>query len=89
MAARKAEEPRCIEVSVQYSGSGKVAIKEYGKISSGWSVSMSRRYEVPQGMTEEGIDNFQIERRQHLRDILDPIDEAEFEERYKQRDWND
>lgn len=88
MASSKPE-PKCIEVSVQYSGGGKVAIKEYGKITTNWGVSMSRRYEIPEGMTEEQIDEFQVEKRKELRDLVDPIDQAEFQERYEQRDWND
>lgn len=84
-----ADEPRCIEASVQYSGGGKVSIKEYGKITSNWGLSMSRRYEIPEDWTEEQIDEFQVAKRQHIFDLVDPIDEGEFQARYKQRDWND
>jgi hypothetical protein len=82
-------EPRCIEISVQASGGGKVAIKEYGKITSNWGVSMSRRFEIPEDWDQEQIDEFQIDQRQHLRDLIEPVDQAEFDERYAQRDWND
>lgn len=84
-----ADEPRCIEVSVQYSGGGKVAIKEYGKISSNWGVSMSRRYEVPADWDEDQIAEFQVTKRDELKELVDPIDNEEFNERYAQRDWDD
>jgi hypothetical protein len=82
-------EPRCVEISVQASGGGKVAIKEYGKIASNWGVSMTRRFEVPEDWDQDQIDEFQIDQRQHLRELIEVIDQAEFDERYEQRDWDD
>lgn len=80
-------EPRCIEASVQHSGGGKVAILEYGKITSNWGLSMSRRFEIPADWTQEQIDEFQLEQNEHLHKLIEPLDEAEFGDRYEQRDW--
>lgn len=85
----QAEEPRCVEVVVQRSGGGKVAIKEYGKVSSQWGVSFSRRYIVPEDWDDDRVDEFQIAKSDELRALIEPIDQAEFDERYKQRDWKD
>lgn len=82
-------EPKCIEVSVQHSGGGKVAIRDFGKISSGWGLSMSRRYEIPEEWTQEQIDEFQLAQNDHLHKLIEPLDQDEFDERYKQRDWKD
>lgn len=86
-AAKKITEPRCTQVSVQWSVQGKVAIMEYGKITSGYSGSMSRTYEVPEDWTEDQIAEFQEAKRAELREHLDEIDNKEFEERFEQRDW--
>jgi hypothetical protein len=83
-----ADEPRCIEVSVQYSGGGKVAIRDFGKITSNWGVSMSRRYEVPEGFSEEDIDAFQVTKRDELKALVEPIDQEEFDLRYAQHKWD-
>lgn len=82
-------EPRCIEVSIQHSGGGKVAILEYGKITSNWGLSLSRRYEIPEDWTQENIDEFQLKQHNHLHALIEPLDQAEFDQRYEQREWND
>lgn len=80
-------EPRCIEASVQHSGGGTVAIMDYGKIKSNWGLSMSRRFEIPEDWTQNQIDEFQLAQNEHLHQLIEPIDEAEFNERYEQREW--
>lgn len=82
-------EPRCVQVSVQWNIGGKVAIKEYGKITSNYGASMSRVFEIPEDWTQEQIDEFQVNQRQQLEDLLDPVDQAHFDLRYDQRDWTD
>lgn len=86
-AKKTVEEPVCIEVATHWSIDGKVAIKEYGKISSGYSGSMSRRFTIPPDWTQDQIDEFHIAQRQHLEDLLSPVDQDHFDERYAQRDW--
>lgn len=77
-------EPRCIEVACHWAIDGKVAIRDYGKHSSGYSGSMSRRFQIPEGWTQDQIDDFQLAQRQHLEELLDPIDLYHFEERASQ-----
>lgn len=81
-------EPRCIEISVQHSGGGKVAIIDYGKITSNWGVSMTRKYTIPDDWTEAQIDDFQLTQNEHLHELIEPIDEAEFDERIAQANWS-
>jgi hypothetical protein len=82
-------EPRCIEIAVQHSGGGKVAIREYGKITSNWGLSMSRRFEIPEDWTQEQIDEFQVTENDRLHKLIEALDQEEFDQRYAQRDWND
>lgn len=81
-------EPRCIEVSVQHSGGGKVAIRDFGKVTSNWGISLSRRYEVPSDWTEEQVDEFQVDRSDHLHQLIEPIDQEEFDTRWEQKRWD-
>lgn len=87
LAKALVSKPRCIEIAVQHSGGGKVAIKEYGKISSNWGLSMSRRFEIPEDWTQDQIDDFQLREHARLMQLIEPIDQAAFDERYEQRDW--
>lgn len=80
-------EPRVTEVTVNFHAGGKVAIKEYGKISSEYGASLSRRYSVPEDWTEEQIAEFELLKVLELREQLEPVLQAEFDERYDQRDW--
>lgn len=89
MTVQKKSEPRCISVNVQTQGGGKVAIKDFGKISSGWGMSFSRSFEIPEDWSPEAIDEFQLAQQKHLADLIEPLDQAEFDVRYEQRDWND
>lgn len=82
-------EPKCIEISVQHSGGGKVAIRDYGKISSNWGVSMTRRYEIPEDWTEEQVDEFQIVKNDHLHELIEIVDQDELDARLAQAEWSD
>lgn len=84
---RDLQEPQCIEVGTHWSIEGKVAIIDYGKHSSGYSGSLSRRYLIPADWTEEQIDAFQLEKRQHLEDLLEPVDQHHYDERMGQATW--
>ena len=83
----KKQEPKCVEVSVQWSTGGKVAIQSYGNVTSNYGASLSRRYALPDGMTDKEIDSFQVAKRQELQDLLEPVDQAAFDERFAQRDF--
>lgn len=77
-------EPRCLEVSVTRSGGGKVALQDYGNHNSDWFISMGRRFEIPQDWDQDQIDAFQLEKHDELLALVDPLDEAAFEERASQ-----
>lgn len=80
-------EPQVIEIAVNFNGGGKVAIKEYGKISSEYGASITRRYAIPADMTEADVAAFELEKVMELREQLEPILQAEFDERIVQADW--
>jgi hypothetical protein len=80
-------EVKCIEVSVQHSGGGKVTIVDFGKVQSNWGVSMSRRFEIPADWSDKRIDEFQLAENDRLHKLIEPIDQEEYETRYEQRDW--
>lgn len=74
------EQPRCVEVSASFSSGGKVSIEKYDW-SSDWHTSMSRRYEIPEGWSEEEIEAFQYAKWQELYDVVDAISDEEAEKR--------
>jgi hypothetical protein len=79
-------EPRCLTVTVSRSQKGNVALKDYGRLSSGYDVFMSRTYEVPENWTEEQVDEFQLAKHDHLVELIEPIDQENYEERAAQAD---
>lgn len=76
------KQPRCVEVSASYSAGGKVSIEKYDW-SSDWHGSMSRRFEIPEGWTDEEIEAFQYTQFQAIYDVVDAIDTEESEKRRK------
>lgn len=81
-------EPKVTQVTVNFNGSGKVAIMEYGKITSGYGASISRSYAIPEDWDEAQVAVFELEKIKELHDALDPVLQDEFEQRYRQRDWS-
>lgn len=79
-------EPRVVEATVSRSQSGNVALEDYGKHTSGFSIFFSRKFEIPDDWTQEQVDEFQAAQNEHLRELLDPIDIAETVDRFKQAD---
>jgi hypothetical protein len=84
---KQPEQPRIVEVSVNFNGGGKVAIVDFGKLSSDYGASISRRYAIPESMSEEDIAIFEVEKVLELKEQLEPILQAEFDERYERREW--
>lgn len=83
----KVTEPQCIESRIHRGGDGKVAIMEYGKVSSGYSVNITRSYAIPADWTEEQVTAFEEAKLAEFKERLDPVLDAEFEERWNQRVW--
>lgn len=79
--------PRCTQISINWNISGKIAVVDYGKHTSGYGASFSRTYEIPDGWDRDAIDEFQEEERQHLQELLDPIDQAGYDERIEEANW--
>lgn len=82
-----ANEPVCLEVTVSASAGGKVAINDYGKRSSDWSVFMSEKFQIPPGWTQEQVDAFLDEKYQALYEKVDAIDTREHDIRWEQKQW--
>lgn len=82
-------QPVCTGVNIQTNRGGKIAIVDFGKISSGWGVSMSRSFAIPEDWTQEQIDAFQVEQYNNLAALIEPIDQAEYDVRYANREWSD
>jgi hypothetical protein len=82
-------EPRIKEIRVHYGGGGKVALKDFGKLSSEYSANITRAYEVPGDWTEEQIKIFELETLANIEENLSPILQDEYDARYEIRDWED
>lgn len=82
-------EPRVIEVTAHFHGGGKVAIMDYGKISSDYGASLTRKYAIPEDWTEDQVAEFELTKVLELHDQLEPFLQQEFDERYEQRNWSD
>jgi hypothetical protein len=76
-------EPRCIEVSVTRAQGGKVSIVKYDH-SSDWFNSLGRRYEIPEGWTEEEVAAFQKQKQAELVSLIDEQDQVDYDERAAQ-----
>jgi hypothetical protein len=79
--------PRILKTSVNYSGGGKVAIKDFGKISSDYYAAITRQWQVPADWTEDQVAVFELEQIEALREQLDPVLQSEFDMRYDRREW--
>lgn len=87
MANAKApkEQPVCTEVTCSSSVGGKVQIVKF-EYTADYHFSITRKYAIPDGWTEDDVDAFQRDKVIELRGQLEPIDEAEMSELLKQRD---
>lgn len=81
------EQPFCTEVVCSSSVGGKVQIVKF-EYSADYHFSVSRKYSVPAGWTEDDVQDFQNDKVIELRGQLEAIDEAEMAELMRQRDEN-
>lgn len=81
-------EAKCTEMNIHVGGGGKVAIVDYGKLSSEYSVSVSQRYAIPDDWTEDQVTSWRAAKLIELRDIVDPIVQTEQDERLQHANWN-
>lgn len=80
-------EPACIEITVSHSAGGKVAINDFGKRSSDWNIFMSQKFIIPDGWTQEQVDEFQKEQHDKLYQIVDVLDQREHDIRWEAKEW--
>lgn len=80
-------EPVCTGVSVQTNRGGKIAIVDFGKITSNWGLSMSRQFDIPVDWTQDQIDAFQLEQYENLAALIAPLDQEEYDQRYEVKEW--
>ena len=81
------QQPQCIETGMHFGGGGKVAIIDFGKVSSDYSMHISRKYAVPEHWTEEQVGTFELTKLAELREMLDPLLDHEFNVRFDQHVW--
>lgn len=85
MASKDKPQPVCTEIVCSSSVGGKVQIVKF-EYTADYHFSITRKYSVPEGWTEEDVRDFQNDKVIELRGLLEPIDEAEMRELEKQRD---
>lgn len=73
------EEPRCKEITVSVSSGGSVGLVGFGNLKSDFKVFESRNYEIPEGWTEEQIDDFRTLKHADLRQNADTLAQLEFD----------
>lgn len=81
------ELPKCTEVRIHRGGDGKVAIMEYGKVSSGYSVNVTRTYRIPEDWSDREVEQFEDTQLEIMKERIDYILDKEFTERWEQRQW--
>lgn len=81
------DEPVCVEITVSASAGGKIAINDYGKRVSDWSVFMSKKLIIPEGWTQEQVDEFQSKTYDELYAKVDEIDQREHDLRWEAKEW--
>lgn len=70
-------EPKIKEVRVHWGGEGKVALRPFGKESSGYGANISRTYEIPSNWTDDQVAVFEREIIESIKENLEPVLQAE------------
>lgn len=73
-------EPRCKEITVSVSAGGAVGLVGFGNLKSDFKVFESRGYVIPEGWTEEQIDEFRTARYIELKKNADALAQIEFDD---------
>lgn len=76
-------EAKVIEVAINCTAGGKVAIEKYGNITSDYGISHSLKFQIPEDWTEEQAKEFQAEQYAELRGIVDAYAQLEHDERFQ------
>jgi hypothetical protein len=83
--AKSKEQPVCTEIVCHSAVGGSVQIVKF-EYTAKYNFSITRTYSIPDGWTEDDVDDFQQDKVIELRGKLEPIDEAEMAELLRQRD---
>jgi hypothetical protein len=85
MSPAKKSEPKCTEVVCSTSVGGKVQVVKF-EYSADFHYSISRKYDIPEGWSEQDVHDFQVEKEIQLRGTLEGLASSEVEELMQQRD---
>jgi hypothetical protein len=77
-------QPKCKEVVCSASVGGTVQIVKY-EVGQKYHYSMSRTYEIPEGWTEQDVNDFQNDKEIEIRGFIEPIAQAELDELFAQK----
>ena len=75
----KSSEPQIVEVVVNVSGGGKLALESYGGEGVNWSCSLTHRYAVPKDWDEDRITSFEVLTMGVLQEQIDKKNQPEYE----------
>ena len=78
--------PKIKEIRVHWGGEGKVQLEEYGKQASGYGCNISRTYEIPSDWTDDQVATFELETIQFIKEQLEPVLQAEHDNRMAARE---
>lgn len=80
----KHEKPTLIEAGASVSTGGKIQVKKY-EIQSDYHFTLSGKWSMPPGMTDEEAEVFRHEQVLRLRRELDPIAQSEVDDLFEQK----
>ena len=76
--------PQLIECGASVSSGGKVQLKKF-ELSADYHFSVSGKWAMPPGMTDEEAESFRYEQIMRLRQELEPIAQAEIDDLLEQK----
>jgi len=80
----KAAKPELIECGASVSSGGKVQLKKF-ELSADYHFTVSGKWAMPPGMTEQEAEEFRYEQIMRLRQELEPIAQAEIDDLMEQK----
>lgn len=80
-------EAKCVEVTVSRGGSGDIQIVDYGKWKSGWHISFTKKFAIPEDWDADKVDEFLVEQEAGLLAIIDPLDQGQIDIRLANKNW--
>lgn len=81
------EKPQLIECGVSVSTGGKVQLKKF-ELSADYHLSLSSKWTMPPGMTEDEAEQFRYEQVLRLRNELEPLAQSEVDDLLSQKEYD-